>query len=83
MRKTCAHNWCLPQVEDDPTGGKLASSTGRLNGAPHKLENIIQFHVGDTVTAMQRASLQPGGQEVSIRLCAIIIYNGGVLLIAT
>ena len=34
-----------------------------LNGAPHKLENIIQFHVGDMVTSLQRAVMQPGGQE--------------------
>jgi len=52
------------QVEEDPTGGKLAETLGKLNGAPHKLDNIINFHVGDTVTALQRASLQPGGQEV-------------------
>jgi hypothetical protein len=56
-------------VEEDPTGGKLASSTGRLNGAPHKLGAINHFHVGDTITAMQRASLQPGGQEVGFIAC--------------
>eukprot|EP00955_Chlamydomonas_euryale_P021672 228953-Chlamydomonas_euryale.AAC.2 len=52
------------QVEDDPTGGKLASSMSMLNGAPHKLSTIINFHVGDTVTSLQRCALQPGGQEV-------------------
>lgn len=54
------------QVEDDPTGGKLASMTGKLNGAPHKLQCVNNFHVGDIITAMQRAALQPGGQEVII-----------------
>uniref|UniRef100_A0A7S3VLT8 DNA damage-binding protein 1 n=1 Tax=Dunaliella tertiolecta TaxID=3047 RepID=A0A7S3VLT8_DUNTE len=54
------------QVEEDPTGGKLASTSGRLNGAPHKLAPIINFHVGDTVTSLQRAALQPGGQEVIV-----------------
>jgi hypothetical protein len=52
-----------PQVEDDPTGGKNAAALGRLNGAPNKLEPIAQFHVGDTVTSLQRAALQPGGSE--------------------
>lgn len=44
----------------------MAASTGRLNGAPHKLSAVANFHVGDTITAMQRAALQPGGQEVIV-----------------
>ncbi len=51
------------QVEEDPTGGKYAGAASALNGAPHKLESIIQFHVGDVVTSLQRAVMQPGGQE--------------------
>ncbi|MEW5303982.1 MAG: hypothetical protein WDW36_006625 [Sanguina aurantia] len=54
------------QVEEDPTGGRMAASSGKLNGAPHKLEDIVQFHVGDTITSLQRAAMQPGGQEVII-----------------
>lgn len=70
---TCRPCHPAPQVEEDPTGGKLASSTGRLNGAPHKLGAINNFHVGDTITAMQRAALQPGGQEVrSLVLCGML-----------
>lgn len=52
------------QIEEDPTGGKLAAQMGKLGGAPHKLDNIIQFHLGDTVTALSRAVMQPGGSEV-------------------
>lgn len=37
---------------------------GKLGGAPHKLENLIQFHLGDTITALSRAVMQPGGSEV-------------------
>ena len=51
------------QVEEDPTGGKFAGVGGALNSAHHKLEDVIQFHVGDTVTALQRAAMQPGGQD--------------------
>ena len=54
------------QVEEDPTGGKFAGVGGALNSAHHKLEDVIQFHVGDTVTALQRAAMQPGGQEAII-----------------
>jgi splicing factor 3B subunit 3 len=51
-------------VEEDPTGGKLAAQTGKLGGAPHKLQNLAQFHVGDTITSLAVSSLQPGGNEV-------------------
>ena len=30
----------IAQVEDDPTGGKMAAASGKLNGAPHKLEEV-------------------------------------------
>ena len=51
-------------MEEDPTGGKFADAQGMLNGAPNKLEPVINFHLGDTATALQKCSLQPGGQEV-------------------
>ena len=51
------------QVEEDPTGGKFSTAGGALNSAPHKLEDVVHFHVGDTVKALARAALQPGGQE--------------------
>lgn len=54
----------LAQVEEDPTGGKFAGVAGLLNGAAHKLEDVVNFHVGDLVTSLQRAVLQPGGREV-------------------
>ncbi|KAK2076313.1 hypothetical protein QBZ16_000837 [Prototheca wickerhamii] len=47
--------------EEDPTGGKFAAAT--LGAAPHKLRTEARFHVGDTVTALQRGALQPGGRE--------------------
>ena len=64
---TLVCNWpelMLPQVEEDPTGGKFAGAQGQLNGAPNKLEAVINFHVGDTITSLQKCTLQPGGQEV-------------------
>ena len=64
------------QVEEDPTGGKFAGvGGGMLNGAPHKLEDLVNFHVGDMVTSLQRATLQPGGREVL--LYATIMGNIG------
>ncbi|KAL8224091.1 hypothetical protein R6Q57_019566 [Mikania cordata] len=51
------------EIEEDPTGGKIKWEQGKLNGAPNKVEEIVQFHVGDVVTCMQKASLIPGGTE--------------------
>ncbi|KAM7270665.1 hypothetical protein ACFE04_029879 [Oxalis oulophora] len=51
------------EIEEDPTGGKIKWEQGKLNGAPNKVEEIVQFHVGDVVTCLQKASLIPGGGE--------------------
>ncbi|GFY82211.1 cleavage and polyadenylation specificity factor (CPSF) A subunit protein [Actinidia rufa] len=54
------------EIEEDPTGGKIKWEQGKLNGAPNKMEEIVQFHVGDVVTSMQKASLIPSGGECLI-----------------
>lgn len=56
----------LRQVEEDPTGGKYATETGVLGGAPNKLQAMSSFHVGEAVMALQRAVLQPGGRELIV-----------------
>ena len=53
-------------VEEDPTGGKVLEKHASLNAAPYKLEAECNFHLGDTVTAIQRTTMQPGGKEVII-----------------
>nr|CAN64633.1 hypothetical protein VITISV_043788 [Vitis vinifera] len=55
------------EVEEDPTGGKIKWEQGKLNGAPNKVEEIVQFHVGDVVTCLQKASLIPGGWRMHMR----------------
>ncbi|XP_020089969.1 splicing factor 3B subunit 3-like [Ananas comosus] len=54
------------EIEEDPTGGKIKWEQGKLNGAPNKVEEIVQFHVGDVVTCLQKASLIPGGGDCII-----------------
>ena len=44
-------------VEEDPTAGNLA---------PNKFESIANFHVGDTITSIERATMQSHGKEVLI-----------------
>ena len=39
---------------------------GKLDGAPNKVEEIVQFHIGDVVNSLQNASLIPGGGECII-----------------
>ncbi|PRQ45551.1 putative transcription factor WD40-like family [Rosa chinensis] len=54
------------EIEEDPTGGRIKWEQGKLNGAPNKVEEIVQFHVGDVVSCLQKASLIPGGGECII-----------------
>uniref|UniRef100_A0A6N2LQN6 RSE1/DDB1/CPSF1 C-terminal domain-containing protein n=1 Tax=Salix viminalis TaxID=40686 RepID=A0A6N2LQN6_SALVM len=46
------------EIEEDPTGGKIKWEQGKLNGCPNKVEEMVQFHIGDV-----KASLIPGGGE--------------------
>jgi len=53
-------------IEDDPTGSRLKWEQGTLNGAPHKLETLINFHIGETANTIAKASLVPGVPEALI-----------------
>jgi len=67
------------KIDKDPTGGRMAAKYGlSLNGAPYKLTDICQFHVGDMVTSLNKVALVPGGEEV---LCYSTITGAiGILL---
>jgi len=54
------------EIEDDPTGGNFMRGQSYLNGAPHKLDEIIQYYVGETITSVQKTTLIPGGTEALI-----------------
>ncbi|KAE9450362.1 hypothetical protein C3L33_17738, partial [Rhododendron williamsianum] len=54
------------EIEDDPTGGKIKWEQGKLIGAPNNVEETVQFHVGDVVTCLQKASLIPSSGECLI-----------------
>lgn len=51
-------------IEDDPTGGRHRWEQGYLNAAPHKLEPLAQYHVGELITSVEKTALAPGGTEV-------------------
>ncbi|KAJ3195275.1 Splicing factor 3B subunit 3 [Irineochytrium annulatum] len=66
------------EVDEDPTGNKLVYEKGYLHGAPHKIPHLCEFHVGETITAIQKAGLVPGGREVLIY--TTILGRVGVLV---
>jgi splicing factor 3B subunit 3 len=49
-----------------------------LQGAAHKLTDVANFYIGDTVTALSKAALVPGGSEVLVY--ATLSGGLGVLL---
>lgn len=51
-------------IEEDPTAGKYAGELGVVGGAPNRLHAVANFHVGETITSVQKAVLQGGGREV-------------------
>lgn len=60
----------LPQeVSDDVDDAQLLSSgvneVMALNGAPCKADELVQFHVGELVTSLQKVSLGAGHDEVA------------------
>jgi splicing factor 3B subunit 3 len=62
--------WALrlpPAARDasDASSGSRLWDAGALNGAPHKLESLVSFHVGDMVTSLARTVLA-GGEEVIV-----------------
>lgn len=51
-------------VDDDPHINRALWDRGLLNGASQKCEWMASFHVGETVLALQKTALTPGGGEV-------------------
>merc|ERR1711871_614071 len=48
----------------DTSGLRLKADTAYLTGSTPKLEHVVQFHVGDTVTAIEKTTLVQGGSEL-------------------
>lgn len=52
------------EMEDNPAA--TFSGKGFLNAAPHKSQNIVNFHVGETVNSLTKATLVTGGSEALV-----------------
>jgi len=55
---------CRDDEGGDHTGLRLKADTAYLTGSTPKLDHVVQFHVGDTVTALERTTLAQGGSEL-------------------
>lgn len=51
------------EVDEDPTGVKALWDRGWLGGSSQKAEVISNFHIGEIVLSLQKATLIPGGSE--------------------
>jgi len=54
-------------IERDPTGGNMKlidRVVDQMAGAPHKIHEIVQYHVGEIVTSIKKVPLVTGGAEV-------------------
>lgn len=58
-------NEITSDADEDPTGALLAEKSF-LNGAPYRTECVACFHVGDTVTSLQKAKFTHGSPEVLV-----------------
>lgn len=51
------------EIDEDPTGVKALWDRGWLGGSSQKAEVIANFHIGEVVLSLQKATLIPGGSE--------------------
>ncbi|KAJ3362319.1 Splicing factor 3B subunit 3 [Kappamyces sp. JEL0680] len=51
-------------VEDDSTGNFAMLDRGKMQGAPHKLQTIAAFFLGEGVSSITKTVLVPGGREL-------------------
>lgn len=50
----------------DPTGEKGLWDRGVLNGASNKMDLLCSFHLGETITSLQKTTLIPGGNDALV-----------------
>ena len=50
----------------DVSGLRLKADTSYIQGTTPKMETLVNFHVGETITALEKTALLPGNAEVVI-----------------
>lgn len=51
-------------LENDTRAGVVLAKRGHLFGAPHKLERLAEFYLGDTIMSLKKCSMWPGAREL-------------------
>lgn len=51
---------------DNPSGARVMWEQGVLNGAPNKVFQVSQYHLGEAVTSLSKCAFIPGGEEVLV-----------------
>merc|ERR1711920_1089454 len=54
---------CRDDEGGDLSGLRLKADTAYLTGATPKLDHVVQFHVGDSITALEKTTLSQGGRD--------------------
>jgi splicing factor 3B subunit 3 len=53
-------------MDEDTTGSLAVYERGYLNGAPNRIAHQVDFHIGDTVTSIQKTSIVPGDRQIVV-----------------
>jgi splicing factor 3B subunit 3 len=56
----------VDEVNIDPTGDKGLWDRGLLNGSSQKTQLLCSFHLGETITSLQKTTLIPGGNDALV-----------------
>ncbi|KEI42808.1 uncharacterized protein L969DRAFT_92232 [Mixia osmundae IAM 14324] len=56
-------------VDEDQTGAGILHEKPLFMGAPHRLQLLTHFNVGDILTCIQKVSLVAGGREILLYTC--------------
>ncbi|KAJ3364964.1 Splicing factor 3B subunit 3 [Allomyces javanicus] len=54
------------EIDEDPTGNRVLYDKPFLNAAPHKLDHVANYFLGDWVTSVTKAALVLGGRETLV-----------------
>lgn len=54
------------EMDEDSTGSTALFERGFLNAAPHKINHLCEYHLGETITSINKASIVSGGRQVLV-----------------
>jgi len=55
---------CRDDEGGDLSGLRLKADTAYITGSTPKMDHVVQFHLGDNITALEKTTLSQGGSEL-------------------